>query len=658
MANSSLIQTFRAYGAWRAALGELTTAYRRWLSESDLGDAQADLQLGNLAQRLAEDRLVLAFVAGFPRAKSELINAILFADHGSRLLRSGADHSAVSALLSALCPVELLYDRAKPPCIELLPIETCATHTLTSELKRVPEEWVVIPLDPDSADAILGAYAHLRETKHAPADEVRRYGLIGPDADASAEMPSGYGTFEIPRWRHAVINFPYPVLEHGLVILDTPGQDAFGLQHELTLSVMPDADAVLLVIAADKGVTERDIAIWRAQQGLSATCKRFAVMAGTDGPAEQPAAQARVGADLAKQVAQCSRLLGLDASRFFPVSAQQGLLARIEDDDPLLATSGMPELERALVSELVPARHEILVSLARAEIDSITGATRSRLEARRRDVLDQLQELEYLRGKNRSMIAVMMGKVSSEKEDFERVLARYQALRGVLSTHTDRLYTHLGMDALSDDWRRAREEMRRSVFTPGVRSAMARFLRNVRDGLARSADQVAEISSLMAAMYRKFSDEHGLRLHAPAPFSMLKYLKEIDRLERTYERQFNTLVAMLTNEKVTLMQKFFDTLANQAKRCYEYANRETDQWLRSLIAPMETQVREHQMQLRRRLESVKRIHQATATLEERIGELLAVERAVRAQLEALEKISCDLEGAIESGGNPLARQAA
>ncbi len=43
------------------------------------------------------------------------------------------------------------------------------------------------------------------------------------------------------------------------------------------------------------------------------------------------------------------------------------------------------------------------------------------------------------------------------------------------------------------------------------------------------------------------------------------------------------------------------------------------------MSPMEMQVREHQMQLRRRLESIKRIHQATDTLEDRVSELEEVE---------------------------------
>ena len=365
-------------------------------------------------------------------------------------------------------------------------------------------------------------------------------------------------------------------------------------------------------------------------------------------------------AALGERIGACRRWLAEndlgDAQTDLRLQQLVGRLAKF-DDDALLPGGGLPQPERAPAAEPIAARHEPLGSFAREEIGNMTAATRSRLQARRRDLLDQLQELEYLRGKNRGMIGVMMQKVSVEKESFAREHARYQALRGVLSTHTNRLLTHLGMDALSDDMRRAREQMRRSVFTLGVRSAMTRFFHNVREGLEHSAEQVAEISTLMAAMYRKFSDEHGLRLPEPAPFSMLKYLKEIDRLEANYERRFNTLVAMLTNGKLTLTQKFFETLASQVKRCYGYANREADQWLQAIMAPMELQVREHQIQLRRRLESIKRIHQATDTLGDRIEELVAVERGVHAQLDALQTISADLQSALEFGEHPLEQAA-
>jgi len=61
------------------------------------------------------------------------------------------------------------------------------------------------------------------------------------------------------------------------------------------------------------------------------------------------------------------------------------------------------------------------------------------------------------------------------------------------------------------------------------------------------------------------------------------------------------------------------------------------------MAPMETQVREHQIQLKHRLESIKRIHQATDTLEDRINELTVVEGNLVDQIRALAKVGQDVQ---------------
>ena len=136
-------------------------------------------------------------------------------------------------------------------------------------------------------------------------------------------------------------------------------------------------------------------------------------------------------------------------------------------------------------------------------------------------------------------------------------------------------------------------------------------------------------------MYARFAKEHGLETFAPPPFSMLKYQKEVERLERAYNVHFNTLWNMVSKAKFTLMKRFFETIAIRVKHVYDIANRDLDSWLKAVMAPLETQVREHHLQLRRRLESVKRIHRASDELEERISELEQAETAVRGQIDAL-----------------------
>ena len=71
---------------------------------------------------------------------------------------------------------------------------------------------------------------------------------------------------------------------------------------------------------------------------------------------------------------------------------------------------------------------------------------------------------------------------------------------------------------------------------------------------------------------------------------MLKYQKEIDRLERAYNTHFNTLWNMVSKAKFALMRRFFETIASRVKHVYDIANRDVDSWLHAVMAPLETQV--------------------------------------------------------------------
>ena len=56
--------------------------------------------------------------------------------------------------------------------------------------------------------------------------------------------PTTEGMVEIPMWRHALISFPHPLLKEGLTIVDTPGLNALGNEPELTINMLPNAQAV------------------------------------------------------------------------------------------------------------------------------------------------------------------------------------------------------------------------------------------------------------------------------------------------------------------------------------------------------------------------------------------------------------------------------
>ena len=186
-----------------------------------------------------------------------------------------------------------------------------------------------------------------------------------------------------------------------------------------------------------------------------------------------------------------------------------------------------------------------------------------------------------------------------------------------------------------------------AAFSRGLREAMKGFFLHLRGNLKKSTDEIGEISKMLDAMYKRFTVEHGLKLAAPTAFSTLRYEKEIERLEAAFNSQFNTVLTIVTTEKHTLTQKFFETVAVEARRTFEVANRDAEQWLRAVMAPLETQVREYQLQLKRRLESVKRIHQATDTLEDRVRELQQAEELFVRQLGQLDGLARRIERALD-----------
>jgi len=629
----TLAHQLAAYTEWRSRLSANIGEFKAWLAANELSDAQSDLRLNQLLERLREDRLNVAFVAEFSRGKSELINAIFFADYGSRILPSSAGRTT-------MCPTELFYDPEKTPRIELLPIQTRAANASVSEYRRYPEEWLMVPLDVESADEMQEALQHVSETIRVAPEEAGRLGFeVGGEASELYRIGDD-GLVEVPRWRHALINFPHPLLKQGLVILDTPGLNAIGAEPELTLSLLPNAHAILFILAADTGVTQSDLTIWKEHIGDGGAAKRgrVVVLNKIDGQWDELKTLAEIDAEIERQVDSCASILNLPQRQIFPVSAQKGLVAKINGDDALLERSRLPILEAALSGELIPAKQDIVRDSAESEFGEVSLRVRGLLESRLDGLREQLNELTELRGKNKGVVEYMMGKVRADKLEFESGLQRYYAVRSVFSTLSNNLFGHLGLDALRHLTQETRETMVEANFSRTLSEAMGNFFSRSRYALARSTGEIGEIRNMMEAVYKKFAVEHGLKLGSPAAFSLLRYDKELDRLEAWCNTHLNTMRSLLTIDKKHITQKFFEEVAVQVRRAFERANKDAETWLRAIMAPMETQIREHQIQLKRRLESIKRIHQATDTLEDRIVELESVENGLLQQIQALESV--------------------
>jgi len=603
------MQDFQQYGAWRARVAEALDAYGAALRDAGAIDGAGEQGLERALARLRDDRLSVAFVAEFSRGKSELINAIFFADYGQRILPSSAGRTT-------MCPTELLYDAALPPCIRLLPIETRARRLATSDYRDETAAWTVLPLDLDAPERMQEAFRQVSLTRRVPASEAQDYGLWDPEDPDTATSLEADGTVEIPQWRHAIINLPHPLLKQGLVILDTPGLNAIGTEPELTLNLIPNAHAVLFILAAETGVTRSDIEVWRTHIGAGPG--RLAVLNKIDAMWDELRTPEQNEAEIARQQADVARALGLDSARVYPVSAQKALVGKINGDMSLYEKSRMGALEAALFHDLIPARKDIVRRQLRLDLALLAAGEKSLGAARMRDLVEQLQELKSLRGKNKGVIAHMMRRVDMEKKEFDASLVKLQGTRAVFARLSTELYSTLGMDQVAAQADMVRAGMAAARFATGMRVPVRDYFAGARASLDASQAKVEEIGAMMEGMTRKFSAEHGLALSSPIPLSLERYRREIDEVEALFLKQFGTATLLITS-RATLMERFVDSIVSRVKRVYQAANADAEAWLKILMAPLETAIRQHREQLRHRLASIERIHDATDSLEQKIA---------------------------------------
>ena len=632
-----MVRDFEQYSAWRQGVVSALKNYQAWMAGASLTDAATEQRIVRNLARLEDDKLSVAFVAEFSRGKSELINAIFFAEYGQRILPSAAGRTT-------MCPTELLWDPAFAPSIRLLPIETRADNLSTSDYREQPSAWTVLPLNLDAGADMHEAFKQVSKTRHVPVEEAKRYGLYDEeDPDMPVTLDEN-GMVEISHWRHAIINFPHPLLKQGLVILDTPGLNAIGTEPELTLNLIPNAHAVLFILAADTGVTKSDIEVWRNHIGSGAG--RLVVLNKIDSMWDELRSEEDINAEIERQQASVAHMLSLEPAQVFPVSAQKALVGKINHDVPLQARSRLHALEGALFNELIPAKKEIVRKQLSEELQTLNTAQMGMLNARIRGIVEQLHELKSLRGKNQSVVAHMMRRIDVEKKEFDASLFKLQATRAVFTRLSTELYTCMGMDIVRDDIELVREEMQRSRFFTGVREAVRGYFERTRANLDAAEHKTVEITEMMGVMYRRFSSEHGLTLTLPMPFSLAPYRAELDTIETIYSKTFGT-ATLLTTSRVTLMEKFFDTIASRVRGCFKSANNDAEAWLKVIMAPLEAQIRQHKDQLKHRLASIQRIHDATDSLEQKID---AFERGQQ-ELEAQKARLNELAGAISNAIN-------
>jgi hypothetical protein len=270
--------------------------------------------------------------------------------------------------------------------------------------------------------------------------------------------------------------------------------------------------------------------------------------------------------------------------------------------------------------------------------ERVAAETRQALAARERGVIEQLYELRSLQGKNQSSIERMTRRAYGEQREFEEVVRKIVAARLVLSRLSEELFAPLRVSALREHVLATRRRMKNSQLSPQLAAAVKAYFAGLREMLRSANAKTLEIEQMVIGVQRRFAEELGWSLSPPMTFSLDTYIADVERAEAAYRSQFGAL-AVLTTDKWALMQRFFDTVVSKSREIFSAAERDTEAWVKSLLPPIEMQVREQRAQLKKRAESVGKIRDAQGSLDDRITELEEVLEDAQGKLAVLRQLS-------------------
>lgn len=631
--SNGLEQRITDFQRWRDQLSQTIAEYREWLETTRSSDAVQELRLYDMSEALKKDHLVLAFVAEFSRGKTETINALFFSDFNQRLLPCEVGRTT-------MCPTEIFWDAQEEPYIKLLPISTRKQSDSLSYFKSSPTQWTKLRLDVNSADALKEAFQTLVQQKAVSLEEAKELGLWNAADISMAQSLQKTGKIDVPVWRHALINFPHPLLKSGLVILDTPGLNTLGTEPELTLSIIPNAHAVVFLLATDTGVTRSDMHIW-TQYIRDRASRKIAVLNKIDFLWDEMKSQKEIDAIVESQVAITARQLGLPPSMVLAISAQKALVARIRKDKALLEKSGIEKVEQLIADSVIAAKHEILGNTIVNEASMMLRASRKLAQGRLDSARTQLEELQGLRGQSRETVQGLLAQITADHSVYEASTHTFNTGSQKISSMGDDLLKQLGVQNLNALMQQSKREIGDSWTTMGLNKGMKALVRET----SRLSDEINqrgnEIKGLADELYLLFEQKHGFDLGRPPVLDMESFRNSMQALEKVATEFCADPLNMMT-EKHFLIRRFFQSLGNQVQRIFEQTHRHTQKWIQDVLAPLKMHISEHKKALEKRTESLMQIHKDLHVLEKNLGKLEKEVAVLHGQSKALDKMLLSL----------------
>jgi len=621
----NLTQQVEAYHNWKKELIRQIGRYRLWLQDNNLFSDDISTRIRHGLELLIEDELTIAFVGEYSRGKTELINALFFSDFGQRMLPSQAGRTT-------MCPTELFFDRsANENYLLLLPIETRTGDLSLQQLRKQPERWVKHGLDERDPEVMREILGEVARVKSVSAKQAR---ALGFDEDMIENDRNNPGNVLVPAWRNAQISIRHPLFERGLRILDTPGLNALGSEPELTISMLPRAHAVIFVLSADTGVTASDMTIWKEHidtEHADHRAGRFAVLNKIDVLWDDLQGEKHTHETIERVRSYTADHLGIRQQDVIPLSAKQGLVARVRKDEDLFARSNIGNLEQLIIQRILMHKEQLITQSLINDLLGMLQNSQAAMQTRLGSLEEEFQACSGVT-MDKAALSRLAERAQKDYDFYYKKLITLRSSRRLMGSQGEMLKKLVDEDRFEAHADKIRKSMSKSWTTLGMNSSMDQFFEFLESDLNNLLSEGRLAEKMVGAIYRRYNDDTRARHLEPIPLRAGRHVIAVREL-RKKARRFRASPKNLLTEQSVLVQRFSNVMVGEARTLHSRVRKDVERWPSEALLPImqysleQKQLLEHQI---RRLRDMVRSDRDSRSERERLGNSIS---DLRRQLE-------------------------
>lgn len=578
MSMQRLHQHIDEYVLWKRELIREIMRYRSWLANNQLDTPELIKQLEHNIKALRADHISLAFIGEYSRGKTELINSLFFSSFGQRLLPSQAGRTT-------MCPTEIFFDNQQPQTsLRLLPIETRNLDCSLAQLKQEPEHWLEISLDGTDANSLIDAFAHVAQNKSVAIEEAIALGFL-PEALEAAERADHV---LIPAWRHALINIDHPLLRQGLRIIDTPGLNALGSEPELTLSLLPSAQAIVFVLSADTGITASDMAIWQQSmntQRAGTQTIQCAVLNKIDTLWDTLNHDTFAKHSIQAIQEKTAQQLGLPISHVLPISAKIALQAKIYNDQDLLVRSNIDALDSFLCEHVIAQKEQLVERNIVQPLFTLLSSNQQLINQRLQLAQSEQQQLQQQGHSSSQVLLNLLEQAKGEHHSYHRHLLNLKTNQRLLARQGAMLCAHISPKELKQTILTTQKHLTSSWTTFGINHAITDFFTALDNDLHTFEIEAHMANKMVRAIYLRHNTENLLLGVAASQLRIQHYRRELNNL-RSKANEFRRNVKTLLTAQNQLSRRFFATLVQEVIAQRQRLHHDTLAWTNEALTPL------------------------------------------------------------------------